>query len=215
MNIKSTQHTTLYTSLVVHNFTLHWLCPIIQGETHKVLQSDSTQTIDHIQKCFRQKFQYSKRPSYWTTLFFYRWRRWSYVKVNSTFLRRLGSRMKMIKNFWNFHNPLINIKGKSRKNFKRIENAVFEKINVKIVLLYMGSYGRKLKSINLPSIFLLKMINSLEAQLQYELWIFLNILKQKNVHLQCSYLDNWTWRKYIRCFGANGQPSSRSVATLR
>ena len=29
----------------------------IQGEAHKVLQSDSTQTIDHIQKCFRQKFQ--------------------------------------------------------------------------------------------------------------------------------------------------------------
>ena len=33
-----------------------------------------------------QKFQCSRRPSYWTTLFFYRWRRWSYVKVNSTFL---------------------------------------------------------------------------------------------------------------------------------
>ena len=29
----------------------------IQGEAHKVLQSDSTQTIDYIQKCFRQKFQ--------------------------------------------------------------------------------------------------------------------------------------------------------------
>ena len=43
-------------------------------------------------------------------------------------------------------------------------------------------------------------------------WIFLN---KKNVHLQCSYLDNWTWRKYIRYFGANRQPSSRSVATLR
>ena len=26
---------------------------IIQGEAHKVLQSDSTQTINHIQKCFR------------------------------------------------------------------------------------------------------------------------------------------------------------------
>ena len=25
----------------------------IQGEAHKVLQTDSTQTIDHIQKCFR------------------------------------------------------------------------------------------------------------------------------------------------------------------
>ena len=35
-----------------------------------MLQSDSTQTIDHIQKCFRQKFQCSRRPSYWTTLFF-------------------------------------------------------------------------------------------------------------------------------------------------
>ena len=41
----------------------------IQGEAHKVLQSDSTQTIDHIQKCFRQKFQHSRRPSYWTNLF--------------------------------------------------------------------------------------------------------------------------------------------------
>ena len=48
---------------------------IIQGEAHKVLQSDSTQTIDHIQKCFSQKFQCSRRPSYWTSQFFYRWRR--------------------------------------------------------------------------------------------------------------------------------------------
>ena len=47
----------------------------IQGESHKVLQSDSTQTIDHIQKCFRQKFWCSRRPSYWTTLFFYQLRR--------------------------------------------------------------------------------------------------------------------------------------------
>ena len=30
----------------------------IQGEAHKVLQSNNTQTIDHIQKCFRQKFQF-------------------------------------------------------------------------------------------------------------------------------------------------------------
>ena len=52
-----------------------------------MLQSDSTQTIDYIQKCFREKFQCSRRPSYWTTLFFYRWRRWSYVKVNSTFFK--------------------------------------------------------------------------------------------------------------------------------
>ena len=36
----------------------------MQGEAHKVLQSDSTQTIDPIQKCFRQKFQCSRRPSY-------------------------------------------------------------------------------------------------------------------------------------------------------
>ena len=36
----------------------------------RYLQSDSTQTINHIQKCFRQKFQCSRRPSYWTTLFF-------------------------------------------------------------------------------------------------------------------------------------------------
>ena len=36
----------------------------IQGEAHKVLQSDSTQTTDHTQKCFRQKFQCSRRPSY-------------------------------------------------------------------------------------------------------------------------------------------------------
>ena len=35
-----------------------------------MLQSDSTQTIDHIQKCFGQKFQCSRRPSNWTTLFF-------------------------------------------------------------------------------------------------------------------------------------------------
>ena len=35
-----------------------------------MLQSDSTQTIDHIQKCFTQKFQCSRRPSYSTTLFF-------------------------------------------------------------------------------------------------------------------------------------------------
>ena len=47
-----------------------YLSLIIQGEAHKVLQSDSTQTVDHIQKCFRQKFQCSRRPSYWTTLFF-------------------------------------------------------------------------------------------------------------------------------------------------
>ena len=58
---------------------------LIQAEAHKVLQSDSTQTIDHIQKCFRQKFQWSRRPSYWTTLFLYRWRRWSYLNVNPTF----------------------------------------------------------------------------------------------------------------------------------
>ena len=77
--------------------------------------------------------------------------------------------MKMIKNFWNFQNPLFNIKGKSRKNFKRIDSSVFEKTNVKIVLLYMGSYRRKLKSINLLLIFLLKVISSSEAQLQYEL----------------------------------------------
>ena len=43
----------------------------IQAEAHKVLhQSDSTQTIDHNQKIFRQKFHCSRRPSYWTTLFF-------------------------------------------------------------------------------------------------------------------------------------------------
>ena len=47
----------------------------IQGEAHKVLQSDSTQTIDHIKKCFRQKFQCSRKTSYSTNLFFYRWRR--------------------------------------------------------------------------------------------------------------------------------------------
>ena len=32
----------------------------IQGEAHKELQSDSTHTIDHIQKYFRQKFQCSE-----------------------------------------------------------------------------------------------------------------------------------------------------------
>ena len=35
----------------------------IQGEAHKVLQSDSTRTIDDIQKCFIQKFQCSRRLS--------------------------------------------------------------------------------------------------------------------------------------------------------
>ena len=57
-------------------FYLLWLqnSDYIQGEAHKVLQNDNTKTIDHIQKCFRQKFQGSRRPSYWTTLFFYRWR---------------------------------------------------------------------------------------------------------------------------------------------
>ena len=51
----------LYKSRLSHNGE----CRIdIQGETHKVLQSDSTQTIDHIQKCFRQKFQCSRSPSY-------------------------------------------------------------------------------------------------------------------------------------------------------
>ena len=34
----------------------------IQIDAHKVQQSDSTQTINHIQKCFRQKFQCSRRP---------------------------------------------------------------------------------------------------------------------------------------------------------
>ena len=42
----------------------------IQGEAHKMLQSDSTQTIHYIQKWFRQKFQCSKSSLYWTTLFF-------------------------------------------------------------------------------------------------------------------------------------------------
>ena len=55
-------------------------------KAHKVLQSDSTQIIDHIQKCFRQKFQCSRRPSHSANLLFNGWRRWSYVKVNSTFL---------------------------------------------------------------------------------------------------------------------------------
>ena len=48
----------------------HLICVRYTGEAHKVSQSDSTQTIDHIQKYFRQKFQCAKRPSYWTTLFF-------------------------------------------------------------------------------------------------------------------------------------------------
>ena len=42
----------------------------IQGEAHEVLQSDRTQTIDHILKCFRKKFQCSRRPLYSTILFF-------------------------------------------------------------------------------------------------------------------------------------------------
>ena len=46
------------------------LTECVQGEAHKVLQSDRTQTIYHIQKCFRQNFQCSRRPSYSTTPFF-------------------------------------------------------------------------------------------------------------------------------------------------
>ena len=42
----------------------------IQGEAHKLLQSNNTKTIDHIQKYFKQKFQCSRGPSYSTTLFF-------------------------------------------------------------------------------------------------------------------------------------------------
>ena len=30
----------------------------IQGEAHEVLQSDSTQSIDHVQKCLRQNLIY-------------------------------------------------------------------------------------------------------------------------------------------------------------
>ena len=48
---------------LLFNFFL-FLFFYIQDEAHKVLQSDRTQTIDHIQKCFRQKFQCSRRPSY-------------------------------------------------------------------------------------------------------------------------------------------------------
>ena len=39
----------------------------IQGETHKVLQSDSTQTIDHIQKCFSVREGRHTRPPYFLT----------------------------------------------------------------------------------------------------------------------------------------------------
>ena len=76
---------------VPNNLHLREVLIFFFHEAHKVLQSDSTQTIDHIQKCFRQKFQCSRRPSYWTTLFFYRWRRWSYFKVSSTFLTLSGA----------------------------------------------------------------------------------------------------------------------------
>ena len=48
--------------------------------------SDSTQAIDHIQKCFRQKLQCSRRPSYSTTLFFFLVEVLKLRKVNSTFL---------------------------------------------------------------------------------------------------------------------------------
>ena len=43
---------------------------LIQSKAHKVLQSDNTETIDHIQKCFREKLQCSRWSSFWTTLFF-------------------------------------------------------------------------------------------------------------------------------------------------
>ena len=52
----------LYDFLLKVSFFLFLIWLHIQGEAHKVLQSDSTQTIDHIQKCFRQKFQFSRRP---------------------------------------------------------------------------------------------------------------------------------------------------------
>ena len=68
------------------DFSFEFIGFALYRVAHKVLQSDGTQTIDHIQKCFRQKFQCSRRPSYTTTLFFYRWRRWNYDKVNSIFL---------------------------------------------------------------------------------------------------------------------------------
>ena len=57
---------------VLQIFELRFTYIYIQAEAHKVLQSDSTQIIDHVLKCFGQKFQCSRSPSYWTTLFFYR-----------------------------------------------------------------------------------------------------------------------------------------------
>ena len=54
----------------MNSYEFRYLLGNIQGEAHKVLQSNSTETIDHIQKCFKQKFQCSRRPSYWTTPFF-------------------------------------------------------------------------------------------------------------------------------------------------
>ena len=63
------------------SYTWKWALNILGS-----LQGNSTQTIDHIQKCFRQKFQCSRMPSYSTTLFFWLWWCWRYVKVNTTFL---------------------------------------------------------------------------------------------------------------------------------
>ena len=63
-----------FSMTAIFTFLLQY-APHVQGEAHKVLQSDSTQTNDHIQKIFRQKFQYPRKPSYSTTLFLYRWRR--------------------------------------------------------------------------------------------------------------------------------------------
>ena len=61
---------TISTSKNIKEIFRNILYIYIQGEAHKVLQINSTQTINHIQKCFRQKFQCSRRPSYSTTLFF-------------------------------------------------------------------------------------------------------------------------------------------------
>ena len=51
----------IYINYLIYEYTLQRKI-YIQGEAHKVYTlSESTQTIDHIQKCFRKKFQCSRR----------------------------------------------------------------------------------------------------------------------------------------------------------
>ena len=91
----------------------------IQGEAHKVLQSDSIETIDHILECFWQKFQFSRKsPRHSTTLFFYRWRRWSYVKVLLMWVHRNAK----MNNFQQYFDMLM-VLGECRKHNRNAQDS--------------------------------------------------------------------------------------------